>query len=168
MKIDFENTRGSYAILLPDDSSHQLTIDLMVSHPGTSIGTQRIKCKITEELMRTYIAGARTPSYGFRRKLMKILDWFPCLQRIVDIDSNRTLAFDRESVFSPRENYIVRGHNLELVMHEVLDKLAAFGIPMSQEGRFVGTIMLFATGHGQDLSVMRAMEKNSIPTVQRS
>ncbi len=49
-------------------------------------------------------------------------------------------------------------------MHEILDKLGAYGIPLSSfPGRFVGTIMVFASSHGQDLAVKRAMEMGRIP-----
>lgn len=126
----------------------------MVSHRGC-IGTQRIRCKITEDILRRYIAGARTPSYGNRRKLMTLLDRIPALQRIVNIDRSRTFSFTEESLLNPRPEYMINGINTELLMHEVLDKLGAFGIPLSsKKGRFVGTVMLFASSHGQDLAVM--------------
>lgn len=38
------------------------------------LATQRARVKITEEVLRRYVAGAGTPSYGFRRRLMHVLD----------------------------------------------------------------------------------------------
>ena len=44
-------------------------------------------------------------------------------------------------------------------MHEILDKLGAYGIPLDDCARFVGTIMVFAAGHGHDLVVMNSMQQ---------
>lgn len=79
--------------------------------------------------MQKYITGARTPSYGTRRRLMKILDAFPCLQSAVNINQDKTLALDKKGVINSRTEYDFNGCNLELLMHEVLDKLGAYGIP---------------------------------------
>lgn len=135
----------------------------MVSYPG-AIGTQRARVKINDEVIQRYIAGARTPSYGFRRKLMSILDTLPVLQRIVNIDSSRTVSIGKKGIENPRSEYDFRGINIELLMHEVLDKLGAYGIPLQGGARFVGTVMVFSAGHGHDLSVMRAMQNGDIKT----
>jgi len=156
--IDFENKRDSYALLLPPEDSQDLIIDAMVSYPGT-IGTQRVRVKINDEVMRRYIVGARTPSYGFRRKLMRILDIFPPLQNAVNINTGKTTSIDKTGIINPRSEYDFNGFNLELLMHEVLDKLGAYGIPLDNGARFVGTIMVFAAGHGHDLSVMKSMQQ---------
>lgn len=157
-RIDFENKRGSYAILLPAEGNHELIIDVMVSYSG-AIATQRARVKVTEDVMQRYVAGARTPSYGFRRKLLHILDVAPSLQKIVNIDTSKTVSIDQRGIINPRTEYEFNGANLELLMHEVLDKLGAYGIPLHGGARFVGTIMVFATGHGHDLLVMGEMKK---------
>lgn len=162
-RIDFENKRGSYAILLPAEGNHELIIYVMVSYPG-AIGTQRARVKITEDVMQRYIAGARTPSYGFRRKLLHILDVAPSLQKIVNIDTSKTVSIDQKGIINPRIEYEFNGSNLELLMHEVLDKLGAYGIPLDDCARFVGTIMVFAAGHGHDLAVIRSMQNGDIKT----
>lgn len=115
----------------------------MVSYPG-AIGTQRARVKINDEVIQRYIAGARTPSYGFRRKLMSILDTLPVFQRIVNIDSSRTVSIGTKGIENPRPEYDFEGINIELLMHEVLDKLGAYGIPLQSGARFVGTVMVFA------------------------
>ncbi|MBP7773676.1 UDP-3-O-acyl-N-acetylglucosamine deacetylase [Candidatus Gracilibacteria bacterium] len=161
--IDFENKRGSYALLLPAEDAQDLTIDVMVSYPG-AIGTQRLRVKINDEVMRRYIAGARTPSYGFRRKLMRALDIFPVLQNIVNINTEKTTSIDKKGIINPRTEYDFNDINLELLMHEVLDKLGAYGIPLDDGARFVGTVMIFAAGHGHDLSVMKSMQQGVIKT----
>lgn len=147
--------------MLPAEGNHELIIDVMVSYPG-AIGTQRARVKITEEVMQRYVAGARTPSYGIRRQLMDILDTFPALQKIVNIDTSKTVSIDEGGVINPRSEYDFNGYNLELLMHEILDKLGAYGIPLRDGARFVGTIMVFAAGHGHDLSVMRSMQNEYI------
>lgn len=146
---------------MPAEGNHELIIDVMVSYPG-AIGTQRARVKITEDVMQQYVAGARTPSYGFRRKMMSILDACPVLQKIVNIDTSKTVSIDKSGITNPRTEYDFNGYNLELLMHEVLDKLGAYGIPLGDGARFVGTIMVFAAGHGHDLSVMRSMQKGHI------
>ena len=103
-RIDFENKRGSYAILLPAEGNHELIIDVMVSYPG-AIGTQRARVKITEDVMQRYVAGARTPSYGFRRKLLHILDATPSLQKIVNIDTSKTVSIGQKGIINPRTEY---------------------------------------------------------------
>ena len=85
--------------------------------------------KITEDSIKRYLAGARTPTYGYRRRLMGLLDRFPVLQNIVDIHSGKTVSIGENGVINPRSEYDVNGANAELLMHEVLDKLGAFGIP---------------------------------------
>lgn len=136
----------------------------MVSYPG-AIGTQRARVKITEEVMRQYVASARTPSYGFRRRLMHVLDAVPSLQKIVNINTNKTVSIDLRGIINPRIKYDLNKANLELLMHEVLDKLGAYGIPLDDGVRFVGTIMVFAAGHGHNLAVMNSMQQGFIKTV---
>lgn len=43
-------------------------------------------------------------------------------------------------------------------MHEVPD----YGIPLDDRARFVGTIIVFAAGHGHDLAVMKLMQQGAI------
>jgi UDP-3-O-acyl-N-acetylglucosamine deacetylase len=177
VKITFWNKRASYTILHPDEGNHQVIIDLTVSYPGKSIWTQRISYNLEPETFTELISFARSSAFWVRWIWLdisnKIWKYIPSSVKKLfwkfglplTLSYEEILRFDKESIYNPLERFEQNGEYLELLFHEVLDKLGAYWIALDENWKiFVGKIEVFATSHEQDIQVMKAIKSGLIKT----
>jgi UDP-3-O-acyl-N-acetylglucosamine deacetylase len=146
---------GAYVGFIPAAPwNKMLTVDLMVEYPGTSIGTQRIKVDIDDDIVDA-IVSARPPSHGLRGRLVHTMHKLPLLNTLINIHPNNTLRFADNYIKNPREEYYTDDSvYIELVFHEVLDKLWALGL-IGWKRKLAWTFVSYKANHSMDLALLR-------------
>lgn len=164
--VKINGPKGSYIILIPaKDGEKKMTIDLSLSHATKSIGNQRIVIDIDDEMF-SRLASARTNAYWLRQKLLFHSNKIPFLNNFFSISTNNVFMFNKEKNINPKDDIKMREKNiyLELVFHEVLDKLGARWLWMQDGKRFCGTIITYKASHDLDLDLIQAIEQWHIST----
>lgn len=151
---------GSFLMFEPCLGPPRLTIDCAIQFK-TAIGRQRIKFPLCAKHFR-HGAEARTNAPFSKMLYAKTIG-----RLFADI---RNLGYNMENVLvASRWRYINEprllhdGKSLEAVWHRaVLDLLAA--VALLEEGRFVGQITSFCSGHTLDCYAMRLLYKRGLLT----
>ncbi len=145
-----------YMIVEPDEGNHELILDHQYSHPTNALGTQRTTLRITPEVF-AYIAQARTVCYRpMRTKLLQCLHAIGLDARIVgmNIGFDNHVIVTKDAIVNGSSLFEYNGNNYEPIMHELIDKLAPFGL---LPDRFVGRITTYKTSHAMDLDIAKRL-----------
>ena len=170
VKIQFDNKLGSYIILMPDNGTQTLSLDIMVDYPGSSIGKQRIITDINPDIFMDKISWARTNAYGSRQRILWRLNTFPFLKNLShNFDYQNVFAFTKSRLINPKPEFFTEsGIYSEVMYHAVMDMLWALAIDIKRENtpghRFVWRIITFANSHENDIAMLRMLESGEIPT----
>ncbi|MDA1208764.1 MAG: UDP-3-O-acyl-N-acetylglucosamine deacetylase [bacterium] len=150
----------SYIVMEPDDGDGRLLIDHQISYPqNPAIGTQRIVADITPEFF-AFIASARTPAFGMRSKLAQLVGKFgpEATFPYTALGMSNIVAVGTDGIVNPNTKFDTGDHNLEVLCHELIDKLGWLeAIENQYGGRFAGRITTFCTNHARDIEVARAI-----------
>ena len=174
IKIEFPGKRWSYIMLLPDDWSNKLILDLSIKYPWKSIWEQRIVFEVNDEDYLNYVSKARTNAFWRNQKALKILNskYFPATEYIrnnfLNFWYDNVFAFDENNIINPidtfsREDWIYT----EVLYHNILDLLWALWIDSKIDWehwyRFLWKVVAFANSHENDLTMMNMMKNWNIP-----
>ena len=160
-RVTICNGRGGFLTLAPADPARpMLALDVAVDFK-TAIGKQRIRFAVDPEKF-AYGATARTNTSA-----LKML-WCKTIGLVFADIRNLGYSFDNLLV-AGRLGYWNKallphdGKSLEAVWHRAtLDLLAA--IALIEEGRFVGEIISYKSGHGMDVDMVQRLYQESLLT----
>lgn len=168
INFDFWGKRSTRVSFLPAKSGEEgkCFIDINVNYDEASIGWKKrmIFDTADTETFLERVAPSRTPSYGMRRRLLNT--WWP-LRPIVSripwiprgLERNAALQIFPDCIGNPQDRYRdLDGEQgtewMELLYHEVLDKLGALWIDFFQGGTFSGTIVFEQSSHDTDMGAL--------------
>ena len=147
---------GSFLTLLPArPGDFRLEMDCAIDFPN-AIGKQRIRFVLTRKLFR-YGAVARTNTTSAMKCYCRTVGkLFADIRNLGYTDKNILIAGRRSYLNDPI--LLHGGKSLEAAWHRsLLDLLAA--LSLVEEGRFVGGVVSFKSGHALDVEMMRAVCK---------
>ncbi len=159
--VSVAGPNGSFLTLLPcSPDRRRLEIDCAIDFPN-AIGRQRIRFNLSRKNFR-YGALARTNTTA-----MVKLYYATIGKLFADI---RNMGYtERNILIAGRRNYLNEPHliragkSLEAVWHRaLLDLLAA--VALIDQGRFVGKIISYKSGHTLDVEMIRLLHKYNVLT----
>lgn len=156
--IMFKFDNWWYFILTPDEWDKKLIVDHQISYDNI-LWTQRVIIDLNPKTF-SYIANARTPAYKFRTKIAKILLWKLWSIPYFWFNYDNVVFVDKDSVLNPNENFVVDWINLEIILHEIIDKIAP--LSLLKWWKFVWKITTLYTNHKKDLEVMKYIQNNDL------
>lgn len=168
--IYLEYKNWSYIALYPDDWRKIITIDLMIDYENQDLW-QRVVVDIDDEFFQT-IAWARTNWHTTRltTKLMMFAQLFPnykplSYRKLVNLWLDNVFVFSDTSVVNPKKQFMIWWKEMELVFHEVVDKLWAFWADFDSWARFVGKVVTNRSSHAMDIDMVQKLNDWQIPLV---
>ncbi len=148
------NFGSGYFIIEPDEGEHKLIVDHQFSHSKNVLGNQRAIVEISPEVF-AYIASARTIAYGIRTRIGKFIKGLGGERLpLLNLGFENVVFVDKNEIVNPNLKFEAGETNWEPLMHEIIDKLAIFGLV---PGRFVGRVTTFRTNHARDLDVAKVL-----------
>lgn len=157
--VTVAGANGSFLTLAPClASAPQLEMDCAVDFPD-AIGQQRIKFHLSRDLFR-YGALARTNTTAANKLYFATLGkLFADIRNMGYTERNILIAGKRRYLNPPQ--LLHAGKSLEAVWHRaLLDLLAA--LALIDQGRFVGRVISYKSGHTLDVEMMRLLHKYDI------
>ncbi len=184
-KINFNNRRNSFIVLIPNVRPHQkTTFDVNIDYPQPSIwGGRRVVYERGDiNTLRETIAYARTNARWWRRSLLRaprflepIVKSLPIIWQEIPfwIQRGSVMEINQDTISHPNERFFSWDESpseywSELWYHELLDKMWAEALLLSWdlEGRdFMGRMFFYKTSHEDDVALKVALQEGLIETI---